>query len=312
VTTAARRLSPPLPGGDLPGVRRAVETDAAAHGVTPRVAWSLAAIPLAGGVAVLAAFVYRPLFIWILREDHPVEWLQFTLNWITAMVALMAAAGFLRRRQWLAALTFAVLGLGSFLLGGEEISWGQRAFAFTTPQDLMTDNDQGEFTFHNLDGAHGGFDLSALLRLVQVLIGLGGVLLPLAAAMPRSPLRRITFLRTVSPPLFLVPAFAMAFAIRLADLALRAVGHLPGAVIYYLEWGEFCLDLGLAGMAVCARAVYLDRTVHRFMLDPDDETAVLTPITTGVIIVVVTILAVTAGLAMMTMESGILPGNVKG
>ena len=310
MTTVTARPAGPTPGGGLTGVRRDVEADAAAHGVTPRVAWGLAAFPVVGGVAVLATFVYRPLFIWILREDHPVEWLQFTLNWITSMVALMAAAGFLRRRQWLPGLTFAVLGLGSFLLGGEEISWGQRAFAFATPQDLMTDNDQGEFTFHNLNGAHGGFDVSALLRLVQVLIGLGGVLLPLAAAMPRSPLRRVTFLRTVSPPLFVVPAFAMAFAIRLADLALRAGGHLPGAVIYYLEWGELCLDLGLAGMAVCARAGYLDRSAHRFVLDPDDETAILTPITTGVIVVVVVMLAVTVGLAVMTMESGILPGNV--
>lgn len=48
-------------------------------------------------------------------------------------------------------LFFAVL---MFLVGGEEISWGQRIFGMATPASLEAVNLQNEFNIHNIDGIH--------------------------------------------------------------------------------------------------------------------------------------------------------------
>jgi hypothetical protein len=174
-------------------------------------------------------------------------------------------------------------------------------------------NDQSEFNLHNLDGAHGGLNLSSALRMVQLAVAAGGALLPPLTGLNRSPVRRVAYLRALSPPVVLVPAFAMAFAVRLADLGLRVINHLPDALIYYLEWGEFCLDLGLAGMAVCARTTLLGRFQGRHSHRTANGRAVAaSPLTPMVVILAAGCLLVTFVLAMMTMQTGILPGNVKG
>ncbi|MBD2107710.1 hypothetical protein [Nodosilinea sp. FACHB-13] len=48
-------------------------------------------------------------------------------------------------------LFFAVL---MFMVGGEEISWGQRIFGIATPASLDSVNVQNEFNIHNIDGIH--------------------------------------------------------------------------------------------------------------------------------------------------------------
>ncbi|MDX9702521.1 MAG: hypothetical protein RBU23_05695 [Candidatus Auribacterota bacterium] len=47
---------------------------------------------------------------------------------------------------------FYILFLLMFLfIGGEEISWGQRIFNFSTPEDLLKINKQSEFNLHNIE-----------------------------------------------------------------------------------------------------------------------------------------------------------------
>lgn len=56
----------------------------------------------------------------------------------------------------LATLAWVIL---MFVFMGEEISWGQRIFSFTTPESLMESNLQQEFNIHNLaivDNTAGG------------------------------------------------------------------------------------------------------------------------------------------------------------
>lgn len=48
-------------------------------------------------------------------------------------------------------LFFAVL---MFMVGGEEISWGQRIFGIATPASLDSVNVQNEFNIHNINGIH--------------------------------------------------------------------------------------------------------------------------------------------------------------
>ena len=81
-------------------------------------------------------------------EDGPVEWVgAFALGTACVLFARLACASRVRSisRVWLALL--AVL----FLFGtGEEISWGQRIFRFSTPEVIAEQNRQGEANIHNL------------------------------------------------------------------------------------------------------------------------------------------------------------------
>ncbi len=85
---------------------------------------------------------------------------------------------FLRRRElpyrWLGAWTL-LLTLGCVYFAGEEASWGQHYFGWSTPEALASMNDQRETNIHNIAGV---FDqLPRNLLTLGVLVG--GVLAPL-------------------------------------------------------------------------------------------------------------------------------------
>lgn len=72
----------------------------------------------------------------------------------TAFFAILASLIMLyvcfQQRSWRARLLTSLLGVGFFLFGMEEISWGQRIVGWDTPVWLKAINDQGETTLHNL------------------------------------------------------------------------------------------------------------------------------------------------------------------
>jgi hypothetical protein len=61
-----------------------------------------------------------------------------------------------------------------FVMGGEEISWGQRIFGFVTPAQLNGSNIQHEFNLHNINGVHqhirlvGNFFVSVLFCFIPL------------------------------------------------------------------------------------------------------------------------------------------------
>jgi hypothetical protein len=72
-------------------------------------------------------------------------------EYLTALFFLLASifslrAFFLKKNLWL--LLFALVLFVGF---GEEVSWGQRIFAFETPEFFLKKNVQKEFTIHNLE-----------------------------------------------------------------------------------------------------------------------------------------------------------------
>ncbi len=85
------------------------------------------------------------------QEDHLVEWLT-----VVALLWLALNAGHWRLRLaktavniWKKRLLLLLL-VGSLIIAGEEISWGQRIFDITTPAELAEINVQGETTLHNI------------------------------------------------------------------------------------------------------------------------------------------------------------------
>jgi hypothetical protein len=99
------------------------------------------------GLALLAMVAPRS-FVQLLREDGPLEngtVLLYGLSAASCLAMIHAARGH-RTLQ----LSLGVLAALFLLVGGEEISWGQRLLGFGTPEELATVNVQGEFTVHNI------------------------------------------------------------------------------------------------------------------------------------------------------------------
>ena len=106
-------------------------------------------VSLAAALAGTVLFLAGPAaFHAVAQEDRPLEW--------TTALLLLAGSGLLGfhaarfRRTPLVALGAILLCVALFLVGMEEISWGQRLFGFATPEGLAEMNWQHEFNFHNV------------------------------------------------------------------------------------------------------------------------------------------------------------------
>ncbi|OGQ19810.1 MAG: hypothetical protein A2138_07375 [Deltaproteobacteria bacterium RBG_16_71_12] len=149
------------------------------------------------------------------REDGVVEW---------ATVAAFLGAGALHvalaRRKWrhatppprLELAARAALALFCLFVAGEEISWGQRLFAFKPPDAFLERNYQQELNVHNvlMDEAGLGFALESK-HVVAFLAIAFVVALPLFVRT-----RLLSGARAVAPPLALLPAGLVVFAAELS------------------------------------------------------------------------------------------------
>ncbi|SHG88645.1 hypothetical protein [Marivita hallyeonensis] len=119
-----------------------------------------------GGALLFAAFVVSALsrdafFIYFGAEDSLVE--------NATAVGLACAGAVLLARVWrvrgaitrLALVLGTLYGLAYIWVAGEEVSWGQRILGFESPEYFQENNDQQEFTFHNL--VIGGVKLDELI-----------------------------------------------------------------------------------------------------------------------------------------------------
>lgn len=114
---------------------------------------------LTATMAVIAIAVLAwnpPLFHWFAREDNILEWVSALFVLVGAVFLALAV---LRRAQepfdGFSAIFVGLLipaGFAGlyFLIGMEEISWGQRIFGFETPDTIAARNWQSEFNFHNI------------------------------------------------------------------------------------------------------------------------------------------------------------------
>lgn len=89
------------------------------------------------------------------REDSLMEYLTFVFFFLAGvffvLMFIQSHTGnnflFIRTKKNFIYLLFALV---FFFGAGEEISWGQRIFGFSTPDELAEVNEQGEVTVHNL------------------------------------------------------------------------------------------------------------------------------------------------------------------
>lgn len=215
--------------------------DSQAWGIPRRQAKLLALLPLILAVAVAATVPFKEFYLWLVDEDHPIEWLQFA-----CLVAAIVFLGFLafrlyRRGQKGMAVLYAVITVGVVFLAGEEISWGQRIFGWQTPASLEAINRQDETNLHNIRG------VQEFVPAAMLVASLYGACAPLVAAWLGERWKSVASKRLLVPPLCLVPPFLLAAAYRLFRLLIW-----PEPTFVISEYGEvleLTLYFGLAAFS---------------------------------------------------------------
>ena len=143
---------------------------------------------LALSVIILVCFIIFQFASpeWVInlaKEDSFFEWLTFLCLFGAAILYYLS---FRKYKNFFLLLLALVLFFGA----GEEISWGQRIFGFSTPESIKQINTQGEFTIHNLElfsgkqfDQHKRTGIENLLKislLFKIFTFIFGILLPLA------------------------------------------------------------------------------------------------------------------------------------
>ncbi len=160
----------------------------------------------------IAACFFPILFIWATYEDLFGEWVQFWSIMIAMAVSVRLI--FMRSRfRWF----FAILALSCLYVGMEEISWGQRVFAFDSPTYFKANNLQGETNLHNfLTGPYG----TTLKKMISYALALAlacyGLAYPLALRLKFRLASWAMRLGVATPPLYLWPYFVTAAFLELS------------------------------------------------------------------------------------------------
>ena len=141
---------------------------------------------------------------WLYHESGAIEWVTVAfllVGIVAALGALRFAAG--RGARWLRAWVVLLL-LGAVYFAGEELSWGQHVFQWSTPEQWQRLNDQQETNLHNV---HALFDqLPRALLTLGALVG--GIAVPLYRRYSAQRLRLLSDQDDDAWPYWLWPTWA--------------------------------------------------------------------------------------------------------
>ena len=91
-------------------------------------------------------------FDWFRSEDGPLEWIQFFEYGLSSIIAFFIFIK-VKKKKEINSIIWILIALFSFLIAGEEISWGERITGIGI-DSISTLNIQGETNFHNLPFFH--------------------------------------------------------------------------------------------------------------------------------------------------------------
>jgi hypothetical protein len=263
-------------------------------------------MPLVGSVVLgLVLVADRSAFVWLLKDDHPIEWVQFGVMLFTALFSATVAGTAVRRRIWDVAVVVGLVALASLFVSGEEISWGQRVFSLVTPAELVQLNGQDELNLHDI---RGRLPIEPMINFAEMLFALAAASLPwLARARPpRIPWH---LLRLVSPPPYTATAFALMFGYRFARFFVLPRDY--DVVISFKQWMEMGFYLGVMSLAISLSAqLRLQRLPRhrRARVRADGAEALATVDVSMVAIYGIIAAIVTIVFTLLTMASGLTPG----
>ena len=177
-------------------------------------------LPVVVVLALLAISLAAPQFyaVYIESEQGLLELSHIAIPLTACWLALRGTRmPEIKGRHWLTAW-FGILALGCFYIGGEEASWGQQIFFWTTPEGWSQLNDQNETNLHNMSS---WLDQKPRL-LVELGVLVGGIIVPVAALF--RPALRSGKLALFLPPLLCLPSAVIAEISRLPERIGPALG----------------------------------------------------------------------------------------
>ena len=112
-------------------------------------------------------FIGISWFDWLKSEDGPLEWMQFIEYALSSLLAFLI---FLRpKKKNINSFIWLLIAFLSFLIAGEEISWGERIFGFSI-ESITELSIQDETNIHNLPFFHN-FILDPALQIICIFLG---------------------------------------------------------------------------------------------------------------------------------------------
>jgi hypothetical protein len=203
------------------------ESFAEQYGLPAAIRWWIVLFP----IVVFALFtvamsldVTQDFAFNLVKENNVVDWLTSAPAFIGGVLGLRLAMQERRRgKEKMIWLFYFVFALGLIFIAGEETSWGQDFFHFRTPGFFERHNEQGDLTFHNLEGWQGK---NHLLRLA---FGVGGLVGLRAWKSER--------FRDVAPPIALRVWFWLIVAKSVLDIYTKAYPPepMPAFIVYQLS-----------------------------------------------------------------------------
>ena len=97
-------------------------------------------------------FIGISWFDWLRSEDGPLEWMQFIEYALSSLLAFMVFLS-QKEKKNINSIIWLLIAFLSFLVAGEEISWGERLTGIGI-DSISNINVQGETNFHNLPFFH--------------------------------------------------------------------------------------------------------------------------------------------------------------
>lgn len=133
----------------------------------------------------------------LLTEGGPIELLQALIVFLAFLVAAWTLPLAIKSGNRLIKIWIILAAIGTFYITGEELSWGQHFFLWSTPESWMAINDHHETNLHNTTSW-----LDQKPRtLLEIGMLVGGLLLPLYRA--RRSDARVERFAFILPPDFL-------------------------------------------------------------------------------------------------------------
>ena len=208
---------------------------------------ALTLIALVAVVYLVMALRFPMGYIWGTYEDVYGEWGQ-TFLFLAAMAFSLRIAVLESRARTF----FLFLALACFYVVGEEISWGQRIFGWSSPELFKEKNLQSETNLHNfMTGPYSTQLKGALEYLIAAGLVIYGAIYPLALRLGARAALWLERRGLAAPPLCLWPAFLIAAYLELGIL------HFNEAEVAEI----------LVGFALMATAVHYSFVIPRG-LDP--------------------------------------------
>ena len=156
--------------------------------------------------------------------------------------------------SWLRRTMPILLGLFFIFIAGEEESWGQWIFEFSTPDTIKEVNYQGEVNIHNLDIFFGGLHAHFILNLFILSYG---VIVPLGALLSVRIKGILNYFNIPIIPVYFAPAFITAM---IYEKVSRAITLPPSEVWRHTEVMEFFFSVIL--LLFCTAFLFKNRQIN--------------------------------------------------